>query len=117
MTTITVSEINNKGDIDVDVDDLLLTYQKVERMIMKVAIFKRMIRITTASKTVDVVMMMITYKRVVMMMLITCKRVGHQQIARFLLSMQFTLDCSDTLVVEMTAMMTAVLLNISINLI
>ena len=95
-------------------------------MIMTVAIFRRVIRITMATKTVDVVMMMITCKRVgmimlitckrvVMMMLITCKRVGHQQIARFLLSMQFTLDCSDTLVVEMTAMMTAVLMNISIN--
>ena len=49
------------------------------------------------------------------MTIITCKRVGHQQIARFLLSMQFTLDCSDTLVVEMMILMTAVLTNISIN--
>ena len=89
-----MSKIHNEGDVDVDVDDFLL-----ERMIMTVAIFSRVIRITTATKTVDVVMMMITCKRVVMMMLITCKRVGHQQMARFLLSMQFTLDCSDTLVV------------------
>ena len=49
------------------------------------------------------------------MTIITCKRVGHQQIARFLLSMQFTLDCSDTLVVEMMILMTAVLTNIPIN--
>ena len=113
-----MSKIHNEGDVDVDVDvdvdDFLLTYQNVERMIMTVTIFRRVIRITTATKTVDVVMIMITCKRVVMMMLITCKRVGHQQIARFLLSMQFTLDCSDTLVVEMMILMAAVLMNISI---
>ena len=32
-----------------------------------------------------------------MMMITTCSSVGHQQMARFLLSMQFTFDCSDTL--------------------
>ena len=34
---------------------------------------------------------------IVMMMMRTCSSVGHQQMARFLLSMQFTFDCSDTL--------------------
>ena len=32
---------------------------------------------------------------------LTCSKVGHQQMARFLLSMQFTFDCSDTLVTIM----------------
>ena len=69
----------------------------------RLSIGRRMLNMTT-----------VTMMKLVMA-IITCKRVGHQQIARFLLSMQFTLDCSDTLVVEMMILMTAVLTNISIN--
>ena len=51
--------------------------------------------------TLMVKMMKMPMMMMMMMMITTCSSVGHQQMARFLLSMQFTFDCSDTLVMIM----------------
>ena len=53
---------------------------------------------TLMVKMMKMPMIMMSMK---MMMITTCSSVGHQQMARFLLSMQFTFDCSDTLVMIM----------------